>query len=142
MKDLESYKDMVHEICSNEDYHDVILTSEINEEDYLLLCNHRLPELSCHDIMKALSTPCTLFPSEKPLMIITLFFSDRNCISITPSSCYEGQPWVVNDKHGKHYIDASKVMSTIQIINFERFLYLQERSLFVLHIANKIINNE
>lgn len=142
MKDFESYKDMVHEICSNEDYHDVILTSEINEEDYLLLCNHRLPELSCHDIMKALSTPCTLFPSEKPLMIITLFFSDRNCISITPSSCYEGQPWVVNDKHGKHYIDASKVMSTIQIINFERFLYLQERSLFVLHIANKIINNE
>ena len=142
MSDLDNYKKLVHEICSNEDYFDVILSSKINEEDYLLLCNNRLPTLSCHEIMKLLSTPCILFPSEKPLMKIVIVMSDGSRKIITPSSCYEGQPWVVNDAQKINLVNASKVMTLLEKIGFNIFLYLQERSLLVLHVANKLINNQ
>lgn len=137
--DIESYQSLVHSICSPSDTMDYILTKDINEKDYLLLCDSVLSNLSCKNIAKRLSYPCRLFNYHKPLFTIIIHFSNGSNLKIYPSSCYDGLPWMVQDNRHSFYVRDDYFVDFINKIRFYEYVFFQDRSLMLLHIANTII---
>lgn len=134
--DIESYKALVHNICSSEA--EVFIFKEIDESNYLALSNCDFYKLSCDDIIRRLSYPCSLFSNHKPLIKIIFYISKEKKVEIFPSSCYEGLPWIVHDCK-QYYINYDYIMEFLKDIKYDKFFFFHNRGLMILHIANTII---
>lgn len=98
--------------------------------------------LSCSEIIDIIESPYHIYASSKPSFRIELISNNSGKTTIEPQWYFEGTAWNVLTQGRKMYIDNKYLISFLEDIQYDKYMYLYERFYFLFHIADVLRERE